>query len=308
MKTRKIKRKYVSGDVREYEVSGGNWRINVRLDSNPFIGRIVIAGGWSGNSVSVRRLFEDVCEVWPENVRVNFLMACGGFVVFEWPSSISYVENKLFPDWNIVQVLVGEAEKVCRRILNDELRGRLVEFVNYLSFGVDSYMVERNLRKPHVELVCLVDLLEDRYYWTGKSYPTVDQERGLVRISDLNTHFVSLDVGRVMILGCHDLTMFNNRNWRRMREWRRKIKSEFRSLAKGFRPTIVLHHPHETDSVFTWRNSWRTLMKIVDSVEMHASAGRYYNPFGKERSKLIDVLMETKLGDTIDFIIRPKVG
>ncbi|MEM3581428.1 MAG: hypothetical protein QXQ64_09290, partial [Candidatus Bathyarchaeia archaeon] len=46
------------------------------------------------------------------------------------------------------------------------------------------------INHPHIELVLLFDLMNDKVYWTGKSYPTVLQENGLVRIPDLNTHFV----------------------------------------------------------------------------------------------------------------------
>ena len=110
-----------------------------------------------------------------------------------------------------------------------------------------------------------------------------------------------------MILGCHDLNMFSNRNWKKTGEWRKEIKTEFRTLAKKEKPIYVLHHPHTTVNVRTWLNAWSSLRKMIPTVEQYAGAGRYYEP-DKEPSrwdKLDDVLKTTKCErtDTIDFIV-----
>jgi len=99
----------------------------------------------------------------------------------------------------------------------------LREVTDYITLGVDSYKEKisttRNyINQPHIELVFLVDLKNNKFYWTGKSYPASGQQNGLVRITDLKSHFLDLNVGKLMILGCHDLMMFSNRNWKKILE------------------------------------------------------------------------------------------
>jgi len=109
----------------------------------------------------------------------------------------------------------------------------------------------------------------------------------------------------VMILGCHDLTMFNNRNLDNTGKWRRNIKDGFRQLAEGEKPVIVLHHPHTTVTTGTWRNGWSTIRKTLPSVKGYAGAGRYHEPDRdkSEYSRFKEVLEATRKGNTIDFIV-----
>lgn len=104
-----------------------------------------------------------------------------------------------------------------------------------------------------------------------------------------------------MILGCHDLTIFNPRS-KNAKGWRERVNKEFRKLAREEKPIIALQHPHTTDSKLTWAAAWNGLMKELPFVKVYAGAGRYYNPEG-ERSKLNDVLEKTKRGNTIDYIV-----
>ena len=210
-----------------------------------------------------------------------------------------------------MNTLVEEAEKCARFILSGGLGEKLKEATDYITLGIDSYKekistTQNYISYPHIELIFLFDLRNNKFYWTGKSYPTSNQENGLVRIVDYRTHFVDLeDVGRVMILGCHDLSIFNNRNWKGMGKWRKGIKTNFRELAKRMEPVCVLHHPHTTVKTQTWLNAWHLLRKTLPSVEQYAGAGRYYEP-DRERSKwdaLNDVLKSTKCGTTIDFSV-----
>jgi hypothetical protein len=111
-----------------------------------------------------------------------------------------------------------------------------------------------------------------------------------------------------MVLGCHDLSIFNNRNWRNTGSWRKGIKNEFRALSKNESPTLVLHHPHTTVKVTTWRNAWNNLKGMLPTVKEFAGAGRYSEPDRKksEYDPLDEVLESTKKGHTTDFIIKRK--
>ena len=83
-----------------------------------------------------------------------------------------------------------------------------------LDAGVDSKKSEvsttyNTIGEPHAELVCVFDLHQRTSRWTGKFYPTNQQEPTIVRYPDLKSHFIDFDYGPAMILGCHDLSVYS---------------------------------------------------------------------------------------------------
>lgn len=244
--------------------------------------RIVIAGNYSRKFSDARKILEKAVK---NDFKTEYIITCGGFVEFPWMNG----------DFD---QLVDEAQACCEKLLSGI---EVEDIANYLTIGADSYSDKSNLRKPHVELVGLYDVKNDRWYWTGKSYPIHDQEKGLLRAS-LDSHFVRLR-DKVLILGCHDLTMFNPRAIANASGWRKMTIENFLNKAKKFEPEIVLHHPHFTDSKFTWLAAWRNLERILDSVKHYASSILYYRE-GRERSELNEVLKATKRGNVIDLICK----
>ena len=290
----------------------------MREDLNPFLARIIIAdkNEWAGNVDDARKLLEDICQKWPKGKKVKFIITCGGFIQFGWPKSISRsgVGDNKYPKKKSVDVLVKEAEKCVKKLVLDYgLDEKLKEFTDYITLGVDSYAVdEGNPKELHIELVFLIDLRENKIiHWTGKSYPLSEQQNGLVRISNLKTHFLNLGgFGKLMILGCNDLTIFNSRS-KNAKGWRKKINKEFKKLAKQKKPICVLQHPHTTVKIRTWLNAWSCLAKLLPSVKQYAGAGRYFEPDhnSSDYDALDDVLKSTKFGNTIDFIVSlPKIS
>lgn len=282
--------------------------ITIRGESNPFLARVIIAGDWNGSVEVAKELLQKIYEKWPKGNKVKFLITCGGFMNFEWPASLSYsdIGDGKNPNSQAVKVLVEEAKKYCELLLNGDVYEKLRKCTDYLTLGVDSFKGKISLTKtyisePHIELVLLVDSRTKSYYWTGKSYPTPNQEKGLIRIFNLRTHFFNLDVGKVMILGCHDITIFNPRS-KNAKGWRAEVNKEFQKLAREEKPVIVLQHPHTTDSILTWAAAWGGIKRILPTVKEYASAGRYYNPKG-ERSPLVNVLAKTKCCNTVDFVV-----
>lgn len=287
------------------------WEIKVKEDPEPFLARIIIADEWEGRSEDAKRLLEEIYEKWPKGRKVQLIITCGGFIQFDWPESISRkdIGDNKNPNKKVVDILVKEAEKCVRSVLTEDLCNKLREVTDYITLGVDSYKekistTSNYINQPHIELVFLVNLRANEFYWTGKSYPTPNQQNGLVRIADLKSHFFDLDIGKVMILGCHDLTIFNPRS-KNAKGWRKEVNGKFKELAKKEDPKIVLQHPHTTVKVRTWLNAWSCLKKKLPSVEKYASAGRYHEPDRNpsEYDKLDDVLKYTKCGNTIDFIV-----
>ncbi|MGC9346458.1 MAG: hypothetical protein ACP5ER_06700 [Candidatus Bathyarchaeales archaeon] len=191
------------------------------------------------------------------------------------------------------------------------MREKLKLLTDYLTLGVDSYKTEISTTKNiinqlHIELVFLIDLRSNKFEWTGKSYPTFSQQNGLVRITDLKKHFFDLDdVGKVMILGCHDLTIFNPRS-QTAKGWRQEVNKAFKDLADKEKPVCVLQHPHTTVKVRTWLNAWSRLNELLPSLTRYASAGRYYDSDRDPTTydSLNAVLHDTKRGNTLDFVVR----
>ncbi len=226
------------------------WTIEVISPPTAKYGRLVMDGAWSGDLCAARQLLRDVAAALPKNRRLTCLCTCGAFLRFDWPAGLPYQGN-LDPTPNEVGVLTEAAESAVRKVLTKDLTEGLRTCSDYLTLGVDTKKdkvstSEEIIEQPHAELVCLVDLRSDSIRWTGKFYPTVGQQRSIVRFPDLESHFVSLDGDPVMILGCHDLSVYSARSQARARGWRQNLNSEFRALAAKHRPVEVLHHPHTT--------------------------------------------------------------
>jgi hypothetical protein len=293
------------------------WEINHVFDPKPWVARIVIDGGWSKKSEDVIKLLNEICDIWGgdtelKNIRTRFLITCGGFLEFEWPNYVTrnYIGDSWNPTSSALTTLINSAELALRKVLSHELLTRLAKFTDYLTIGVDSskelVSTTRNyINDPHVELVSLVNTQTGRFIWTGKSYPTNAQQGGLLRVQDLGTHFINLpDVGIVMVLGCHDLNIFNNRNLEHTGLLRTTLKNDFRQLTKTKKPVAILHHPHTTPSTRTWASAWGWVRNELPFVNLYASAGSYYDS-RKELPPLKDtnVLSVTKQGDSIDFVV-----
>ncbi|HAF07117.1 MAG: hypothetical protein XD76_0863 [candidate division TA06 bacterium 32_111] len=305
-------------DVKRFEKilkgDSENWEIEeIREETNPSIARVIIKDEWEGNFNDAKRLLENICEKWPKDRKVKFLITCGGFIQFDWPKSISQkdIGDNKNPNENSLKKLLEEAENLAKNLLNCGLDKKLSKFTDYITLGIDTYKekiskTNNYIGNLHAELVVLVDLRNKKFYLTGKSYPTSNQQKGLVRITDLKTHFFDLDdVGKLMILGCNDLTIFNPRS-KNAKGWRKDVRNEFLELAKSENPKIVLQHPHTTVKKKTWLNAWNGLRKTLPSVEIYSSSGRYYESDRLDKDCLDDILKSTKKGNTstIDFIIK----
>ncbi len=267
------------------------------------IARVILAGPWQGDISNVRMLLDNICQSWPSGRKVKYLMTCGGFVNFPWVLFL-FVPVWDCPKTNMTEEHIAIVERFCDSLLDRRLRNKLIMCTRYITIGIDSCEVINNSNKPHIELVGLLDLEHDKWYWTGKSYPTVAQEKGLIRVTDLRTHFVSLQGEKVMILGCHDLNIFSNRAIANTEhEWRREISRDMITLAADNKPTRVLHHPHNTDSDKTWTGGLSGLQEKVPALREFAGSGKWYNSGGAQRSLLNEVLNVTKIGKTTDIIV-----
>lgn len=275
-------------------------KLKLFSDDNPPLARIVISGAWSQRHYDAKKLLEEVIEAWPENKKVEFLITCGGFIDFPWPNDLQLNKpDTINPDNEIINALCDSAEPVIHKVIDKNIRNKLKGLTNYVTLGLDS----SNPQRYSVELVAVINTGNGKIHWTGKSYPNNDQEKSLIRINDMSTHFMNSKSGKVMVLGCHDLKMFSNRGRAVSKsEWRINARNELDTLLIEENPKIVIQHPHSTDSTRSWGTEIKQLCNQVDSIENFLSAGRYYRGSEKIRSPLSDVLNSTKIGQSIDFV------
>ncbi|MXZ43766.1 MAG: hypothetical protein F4Z01_02120 [Gammaproteobacteria bacterium] len=267
----------------------------------------------AARTLIVRALHKD----WPSGVqRVDFTVLPGGFILHQFPIDLDAINTGWISDNSSFEVLKGYGEKCIRRVLSEEAIRVLAKRTRYLTIGIDLKHIrddkigKKAIKRPHIELVAVLKLTGRRasiVAWTGKSYPTDEQQHSLVHVVDLSTHCVTVDGLRILVLGCHDLNMFNPRipeNKRLGMNRRIRIKN-MRSEAERFEPSIVIQHPHQTDSPRIWLSGWSGIKKILPSVEQGLSGIAYFpHPLHRAtRRKLPKVIDGTKFGSNIEDVV-----
>jgi hypothetical protein len=209
-----------------------------------------------------------------------------------------------------MKILESEGRRCCDALLEDSLLRKLTDRTDFLTLGVDTdkdkiSSTQARIPEPHAELVYVVNLATRVYHFTAKSYPPPGQEQGLLRNVNLENHFVRSNGNPTMILGCHDLTLFNPRSDAKATGWRMQVKEEFKRLAAKDQPTWVLHHPHTTIKIRTWLAAWAALQRSLPSVEKYAGSGAYSRKdVGWEtRDSLKNVLGATKSKGVMDIVV-----
>lgn len=243
-----------------------------------------------GAEAVILRAFTDE---WPRGTRAEMTITPGGlaFVRHEgvWAGSRGW--ETIPGDF---QAAVHRAVPYLRKILTNRVWKAARQRTRWLTIGIDQDWGPEDLwPRAHAELVAIVDVeREEVVGWTGKSFPVLNQQRDLIQ-APLDSHFVTLGRRRVVVLGCHDLSMYNARGYANQDPagTRRKRCDKFRRMCRQFSPTIVVQHPHSTDSPNIWRTAWAGLRDDLPTVQCWAS-GIYYKR--KARGKFADVLRSTR--------------
>ena len=254
---------------------------------------------------------------WPGNAL--FAVTPGGFVQAPFPDGWNGKRG-----WSSrpkdFKALVRHAREAVEEVLTadvlDAARGR----AEFLTLGVDltdrsgKRKMDRQARGTHAELVAIVDVERgEPVQWTGKSYPVSWQERTLIQEADLKSHLFRCGDERVLVLGCHDLNMFSERSKANLKAGseRQRRSERMRRLAKSFRPTIILHHAHSTDSPRIWSTPWsgarESLPRRRGVPHVWASGLAYYYGDDEPRGELSEVRSATRCCEehVIDVCVRP---
>jgi hypothetical protein len=233
---------------------------------------------------------------WPERAKAKFTITPGGFVHGRWPGVWSGRSGWKSTEADI-EPLVEEAERQLARVVTDRVYRAAQGKTDLLTIGID---LNDDDDVGRAELVAVFDIrTRSIIRWTGKSYPTSGQERSLLHVVDLDTHLLEVGGERALILGCHDLNMFSPRGHANQSAdgARRARCTEMKRKVARFKPTLVLQHPHSTDTPNIWRMPWLSLAREFPSVRAWASGIAYYSWTGKVRAKLDRVLDQTKSAD-----------
>lgn len=278
--------------------------------------RLVVVGSpqkWRGDwpispnyDLASKMLKQAVDDYWPAS-RVLFAVTPGGFIQARMPEE--YDGRRSWASrTDDFRSLIPAAEEAVWKVIDDDIRAKLATRARFLTVGVD--LVPRGQSKTaggsdtRAELVGVVDLDEGVVVrWTGKSYPVPGQEeRVLVQEPCLESHLLSVAGQRVLLLGCHDLNMFSARARAVAKNERQRRWQDMDSHARHFKPTMVLHHPHQTDAS-TWRPGWSGLQCSLGFDGPYASGIAYFPHSRKARRPLKAVLGETKSDDVVDICV-----
>ena len=250
-------------------------------------------------------------ENWPSK-KSMFAITPGGFINARMPK---YDGNR---GWGSrpedFQALVPTAQKAVDRVITAKMKRELGLRAQFLTLGVDLMPPEQAKGTvgigTHAELVAVIDLSTGHIcHWTGKSYPTSGQENTLVHETRLKSHCWQSE-HRTLILGCHDLNVFSERaKANATRNARVKRREELDELACQFKPALVLHHPHQTDTPRIWQMGWSGIRQRWSSTPTYASGIAYFRwdnsrccPL-KPRKPLDSVLRRTKCGAVANICV-----
>jgi very-short-patch-repair endonuclease len=234
----------------------------------------------------------------------EFILTSGGFLTFSFPDELQHDLDIVTAEKKNVNKLQKQAEKIIDEFFNSlqlSTFNKLKETVDYFTIGIDGF---NPTNYQAIELVAIYDLkIKKVINWTGKFYPTESQKKDLIKINDLDTHFIELNKQRIAILGCHDLNVYNPRGQANANPngWKRKLADKFKKQCTEFNPDIILQHPHTTDTPNIWNLAWRTVEKELPNVKHFASGIKYFNWNGEPRASLDKVLLKTKKGDVVDY-------
>lgn len=253
--------------------------------------RVVVDGEpTSSPAAASAMLIEAFGTKWP-GPKAGFTITPGGFLAGRfperWTGGISWASQSAD-----LATLVELARPVVEAAITPKVRQLAKRRTDLLTLGVDLLGDSGS-----AELVAVFDPARGRVVrWTGKSYPVAFQGKTLVQVVDLSTHLMKVAGERVLVLGCHDLTMFSARSWANQAPdgVRRGRCAAMHRLVSRFRPTLVLQHPHSTDSPAIWREAWAGITRRYPSIEVWASGVAYFNRAGDVRQPLHAVLDATR--------------
>jgi hypothetical protein len=241
------------------------------------VGRLVLTGDAASKRPRPEPalLLETACdELARKQARVRYLLTPAGFLRPKLaPGRVRSRGWKTDPE--DFQTLIDVAASELSRFLAGPLLAKLHAVADHLAIGVDLYAPD-NHGRPYGETALLVRTRDGKVEgWTGKSFPTSQQQGHLIRNGEVANHLMTVGDDRVAILVCHDLVAFGRRSEKNSRGTRASVGRALEDALSGG-PTVVLHLPHTTDRMTTWGPAWdRLLIRHGSAATAWASAIKY---------------------------------
>ncbi len=248
------------------------------------------------------------------SAKIDYLITPGGFWS-DCPLPMDLYEYKLEEIENDNKFFDIVVKPLVQEYVNEDFseifyKSKLKKVAKYISFGFDLFTSDDDdncIEKLYrLELVLLYDLINKRLVnITGKFYPTNKEQNKVIKLKDFDMKFLQIGDDKILILGCHDLNVFNPWGQANLRKGsdKYKISQEFYKRFEREKPSIILHHPHTTDTPNIWRLAWTTIRKEYPFVEHFASGILHANELGVARGELDKVLEVTKKGAVLDIIV-----
>ncbi len=264
--------------------------------------RVVVQGKPASSPREAGEMLLEAFKHWPGSGQAKFTVTPGGFVVGRFPSRWSGgIAWKSSTD--DLDALVRVAIPLVDACVTKKVLAAAKTRTRVLTIGVDLIS-----DAEHAELVAVIDCDTGKAVrWTGKSYPTGSQEALLVQVSDVDSHLLEIAGEKVLVLGCHDLNMFSSRARANQSPngIRRRRCDEMAEATAAFKPTIVLQHPHSTDTPNIWRMPWACLTRDYPTVRAYASGIGYFRWHSRPRRSLRDVLAGTRSEQgVVDVVVK----
>ena len=211
-------------------------------------------------------------EQWPA-AQAAIAMIPGGFMRTRLPDDYDGARGWDSRKRDLAK-LIPYAQPAIEHVMHGKVLERSRARTRLLTLGVDRNMEhhkEDRIRQnhycrpscppscTHAELVAVFDTASAKIVrWTGKSYPVDKQQHTLIHVKDLRSHLLKIKTERLLVLGCHDLNLLIDRGRKPKHQLSPKQvrRERIQRLAREFKPTIILHHPHSTYSPNIWRSAW----------------------------------------------------
>ncbi len=236
--------------------------------------RLIVPGDPPADDETAEAWLLSCLRSWPVGRRSKFLLLPGGYLAARFPR-----RWRGRVGWNTTAADVAPLFDVARASVHRVLSHRVLRAaegkVDAVAIGVDAWTSDGP--GARAELVAICELSTGKIHMSGKSLLRSDQRR-VVRIPTLETHFCRVAGERALLLGCHDLNFFNPRGRGRQRPdgVLAATRKEMDAHVRTFRPTVVLHLPHGTDTPRTWAAGWKSLLDMVPSIKGWASGISYF--------------------------------
>jgi len=240
------------------------------------IARLVVTDGFS---FSPKKAGEAILNFLNKlEGKVDWITASGCFLGGKFPVAGDAIATGWKSKKEDQAEVHGYGDPLVEEMMTPEVSKALKSKAKYFSFGIDLKERDGDKLEKHVELVFVWDCQNKQILQrTGKTYPcgsgSHDQTHTLFHTTSYETHFVEACGERVLVIGCNDLNMFNPRALDIM-ENSRKVSGidterytrtvSFRKAVKKFNPTVVLQHPHFSDTPNIWYMKWTAgIQKLV---------------------------------------------